>query len=71
MPILQVIGHLKLLQRQVDALHGTRVTVTRTGSSPPKPQSELLLSQDPTFYDRLWREHLRAAYERDQARRTP
>jgi len=69
MPIPQVIEHLKLLQLQIDALHGTRVTVTRTRSSSPKPQSELLLSQDPTFYDRLWREHLGPAHARDQARR--
>lgn len=69
MPIPQVIQHLKLLQLQIEALHGTRIT--RTRSSSRTPQSELLLPQDPTFYDRLWREHLRAAYERDQARRTP
>jgi len=71
MPLPAAIQHLELLREKIEALRDRTVTTHITRPTPSLTPPLASLPDDPTFYDRLWREHLKAAYERDQARRTP
>jgi len=71
MPLPPIIQHPELLREKIEALQDRSITVRLSGRG-PVPSSPLIpFPDDPTFYDKLWREHLKAAYERDEARRTP
>lgn len=59
MSIGETIKDLRLLQKSIDALRGKTIVI----------ENRIERLDDPTYYDRLWREHLKPAFERDAGRR--